>query len=347
MQSGRLRIGIIGLNFGRHILSDLDSGSASQHLSLGAVCDLDAAKVQQYSEQYSVKGYTDMDELLADPDIDVVGLYTGPKGRAGLLSHIIRSGKDVITTKPFELDPEATKAVLDEAKSIGRIIHLNSPTPKPNAFMEQIHAWEQKCNLGKLVYFGGEATASYREEADGSWLDDPERCPVAPIFRLGIYLINDMVRIAGGIESLQVLGTRVFTKRPTMDNANLSMTFENGAIGNIYASFCVKNGQHYGNSLILHYENGSIYRNCDIQDFGTAMQESHLRLVTVDADNQQTTHEWRQPGGSGQYAWSDFCEAVRTRDITSTPADAIVHGVQVIEAMIRAQNSSQVEKVKH
>ncbi|WP_269523315.1 Gfo/Idh/MocA family protein [Coraliomargarita parva] len=347
MQEDRLTIGIIGLNFGRHILADLESGSAAEHLKLGAVCDLDANKVNEFSKQYGVKGYTDMDDLLADPEIDVIGLYTGPKGRARLLSHIIRTGKDVMTTKPFELDATAAKAVLEEAQSLGRIIHLNSPTPKPNAFMEQIHAWEQEYHLGKLVYFGGEVTASYREEPDGTWLDDPEQCPMAPIFRLGIYLINDMVRIAGGIDSVQGLGTRVFTKRPTMDNANLCLTFQNGAIGNIYASFCVNNGQFYGNSLVLHYENGSIYRNCDIQDYGTSMNESHLRMVSVDKDQQQITREWRQPGGSGQYAWEDFCEAVRNRDISSTPADAIVHGVQVIEAMIRAQHSGKLEKVNH
>jgi hypothetical protein len=50
--------------------------------------------------------------LIADPNIPVIGLYTGPVGRAALIHRIIEAGKDVMTTKPFELDSEAALAVM-------------------------------------------------------------------------------------------------------------------------------------------------------------------------------------------------------------------------------------------
>jgi predicted dehydrogenase len=343
----KLPIGIVGLNFGQHILSQLRSApQALEHFEIAAICDLDAAKVDQFSKQYEVTGYTDLDALLKNPDIPVIGLFTAPKGRAKLLRTIIQAGKDVITTKPFELNAEDACTILKEAKACGRIIHLNSPSPKPNAFMLQIKAWEKEYALGRPIYCRGEATVAYREQADGSWMDDPLSCPAAPIFRLGIYLINDLARLFGGIASVSVNSTRVFTERPTADNAALSLTFRNGAIGNIFASFCIENGHQYANSLILHYENGTITRNLDPMGYGIASQRTQLRLITVDKDQQQIIHEVELEDASGSYAWQDLYQAVQSRDLESMPIADIVHGVEVIEAMTLAQESKATVNIE-
>ena len=50
------------------------------------------------AERLGVKAYTDLDELVADPDIPAIGLFTGPVGRADLVRRIIRAGKDVMMT---------------------------------------------------------------------------------------------------------------------------------------------------------------------------------------------------------------------------------------------------------
>lgn len=65
--------------------------------------------------------------------------------------------------------------------------------------------------------------ASYREQADGTWYDDPQKCPVAPVFLLGIYLINDLIQLFGPVRDVQVLQSRLSTGRPTADNGQLSL----------------------------------------------------------------------------------------------------------------------------
>src|SRR5690606_1581322 len=95
-----------------------------------------------------------------------------------------------MTTKPFEVDPDAAADVLAEAQRLGRFVHLNSPTPVMPVDLQQVLDWRDRFDLGRPVGCRLETYASYHEQADGSWLDDPERCPAAPIFRLGIYLIN-------------------------------------------------------------------------------------------------------------------------------------------------------------
>ncbi len=340
-----LPIGIIGLNFGSQILEELQRDPAKEYFTLAAVCDLEPAKLSKASEQYGVKACHSLAELLEDPEIPVVGLFTGPFGRADLLKQILRAGKDVMTTKPFELDPEAAREVLEEARALGRVILLNSPSPSLSPSLQKIQDWRERFDLGHPISCRGEVVCSYREQADGGWLDDPEKCPCAPIFRLGIYLINDLVGLFGGVEGVQVQSTRIFTGRPTADNAQLSLQFQNGALGTIFASFCVDNGQFYGNSLMLHFERGTILRNVHPFAYGQAGHSSHLSLITTDGNQNVVTENWESNEGSGGYPWKELAEAVHGRTNDIMPIAATVHGIQVIEAMTRASKSHHTEKV--
>ena len=139
--NNQIPIGIVGLNFGRYILDELQQEPAGSHVTLAAVCDLDVAKARQVATERGVKAYADLDLLLKDPAIPAIGLFTSPVGRAGLIRKIIRAGKHVLTTKPFELDPAAALDVLQEAGRLGRVVHLNSPAPVLPADLAVIQRW--------------------------------------------------------------------------------------------------------------------------------------------------------------------------------------------------------------
>lgn len=100
----RIRIGVVGLNFGSWVVEQIARGEGAAWLELAALCDLDAAKAQAMAGQYGVTAYPDLAALLADASIPAVALFTGPVGRARLIREIIAAGKDVLTTKPFERD---------------------------------------------------------------------------------------------------------------------------------------------------------------------------------------------------------------------------------------------------
>jgi predicted dehydrogenase len=255
-------IGIIGLNWGLAVIREqIVSGPGSEHFELAAVCSKERDKVDSCASTYGVQPYYDIDALLRDPSIPAVGLMTGPFGRAGLIRRAIEAGKHVMTTKPIEVDPDAALDVLRLARSLRRVVHLNSPTPLPSPDVKQILEWREEYQLGRAVGARADIWANYREAADGKWYDDPEKCPVAPIFRLGIYLINDLIRLIGNPVAVSVMSSRLFTGRPTPDNAQLSLIFDNGALANIFSSFCVNDAQWWLSSLTLNFENGSVYRN--------------------------------------------------------------------------------------
>jgi predicted dehydrogenase len=261
------------------------------------------------------------------------------------LRKIIRAGKDVMTTKPFEDDPAAARTVLEEAEEIGRVIHLNSPSPQPPAWIEHTERWRTQFGLGRPVGARAEVVVSYREKQDDSWYDDPALCPAPPVFRLGIYLINDLVRLFGAVSEIQIVSSRLFTERPTADNAQLSLLFKNGAIGSIYASFCVENGQAYANSFVLHYERGTIHRNLRPTAYGRAHIGSRLTLITANASREAVIEECEVDDPESTYRWDLFYEAVTKRGSVSIGIDDIVHGIEVISVMACAETSQRTERI--
>ena len=341
----KLNIGIAGLNFGRAIINEqIIGGYASPFFNLTAVCDIDTKKLRQAADQHKVKAYNNIDQLIADPAIDVIGLYTGPQGRADLIRKIIHANKDVVTTKPFELDPDAALKILYEAKTLNRIIHLNSPAPTYPADIKCIKNWQTEYNLGRCVSILWHTWAHYSEEPDNTWYDCPKRCPVAPLFRLGIYAISDILYFLTDPQQLYVMHSRISTKRPTPDTAQLSIGFKNGAMANIFVSFCVNDANPYPDSMTMAFERGVVYRNSGPR-IGYPKTNAQLYLQTSSDKTTEPTilskiipHKYI----SGQYQWDILYKAIKGQTVKEdiTP-EIIAGGIRIIKAMAKSDSTGQ------
>ena len=331
MKSGKIKMVLVGLRFGRSIVEgQLLEGPGKEYIELAGVYDMDEQKCMEVSEQNKLKAYGSWDEILNDPEIEAVGLYTGPNGRADLIRKIICAGKHVMTTKPFELDPAAALKVMQEARELNKIVHLNSPGPLPTVEVAQVKKWVEEYNLGRQTSIHWETYGDYHEKADGSWYDDPVKCPVAPIFRLGIYGINMIISLSGKVADMNVLQSRIRTGRPTPDNALLSLLFENGSIGTIYASFCIKDGCPYPNGLKIHYERGTITIEPNENVANYPPTTVKVTLQSVDGDQRMEKQAiFKQEETIGRYQWQNFYEAVRN----GAPLPGEVEPEQVAEAI--------------
>lgn len=342
----RIKVGMVGLNWGLSIIQDhLVGGAASEFFELAAVCCKEKDKVDACAKTYGVKAYNKLEDLLSDPEIEAVCLMTGPFGRADLIRQAVEAGKHVMTTKPVEIDPDAALEVLKLAKSLKRAVHLNSPTPLPSPDLSQIERWRSEMELGRPIAVRAEIWANYREPSDGSWYDDPEKCPVAPIFRLGIYLINDLVRLIGAPRTVSVMSSRLFTGRPTPDNAQLSLTFDNGTLATIFASFCINDAQWWLSSLTLNYENGTVYRNVGPTRNGSPRENPELTVV-VNRNGAPFTRTAIAPGSTEDYQWEAFHRACLGEDLDGQISiDDTIIALRVMKAMARAEKSGRIEPV--
>lgn len=346
METKPVKIAIVGLNFGRHIMRrDLIEGAGRKWVEVVGVSDFNPELRAGVAAQFGLKEYASLESILADPAIEAVGLYTPPAGRAELIRQCLEAGKSVMTTKPFELDPAAAEKVLDLAAQRGLTVHLNSPSPLPGADTAQLLTWQKEQNLGRITGLYTETYADYHETADGSWYDDPERCPAAPLFRIGIYGINELITLAGPVESVSVHTSHLRTGRPTPDNAELSLAFENGALGTIYCSMCIDDGRPHQNQLLIHFERGTAVRNfCG----GPHPEEAKGSVLSLEYRAQDgTIQNCRAMFGAaeraGAYQWENFHRAIRSgRPLPGElPRENIIAGIRVIQAMRKAQETGR------
>lgn len=342
----KLNIVVVGLVFGRIVAEEIARGAGAQYCNLYGLCDSRPEQLEFVASQHSAKRFPSLDAVLADPEVKAVALITGPNGRAKLIEKIIRSGRDVMTTKPFESDPREAVRVLELAKSLGRIVHINSPSPVPTEDIALIQQWRKELGLGRVIAARGEVHRLDVQKADGRWIDDPAACPAAPLTRIGIYMINDLVRIFGRAKKAGVITSKIFTGRPTPDNAQLSILFENGGMANVFASFSAAHTQGQGNSLTVNFENGIIYRN--ISPFKSRCEgEGPVLAVNVSIKGKPPLVESRTVGqGSGGYPWKEFHHAVHGGKLENeiTP-DEVAESVRILNAMALSEKTGKFEDI--
>ncbi|MEO7934184.1 MAG: Gfo/Idh/MocA family oxidoreductase [Chthoniobacterales bacterium] len=337
---------LVGLGFGQWVLKDFLTGAkADPFFKLQAVCDLDLDLAKRVAAEYGVRAESSLDRLLRDSTIEVIGLFTGPTGRAALIRKIVAAGRHVMTTKPFETDPAAAD-VLELAKERGCVVMMNSPQrPECRVDLTAISEWQVEFSLGEPIAVHSEVWASYCEKADGGWQDDPRTCPAAPLFRLSIYAINDLISLFGKVESVGVLTARRFTDRPTPDNACAQMKFLNGMLASFTSSFCVDDTEPYQSSLILHFQRGTIYRNMMRAVRGTPSKGVSLNLVCSQGGERRLA-QMEIPISIGEYPWEVLYQAIAQKSQSFMPdTEVVAEGLRVIDAIRRSEQSGHTERV--
>ncbi len=149
----------------------------------------------------------------------------------------------------------------------------------------------------------------------------------------------------GAADEVQVLQSRLFTERPTADNAQLGIRFKNGALASIFASFCVEDSLRYRNSLTVNFERGTIFRNVGVPDDGSP-GVMELTLVRESKEGERVIDRESVPLGSGFYQWPEFVRAMQRREVpTPEFTRDLVDGLRIIDAMKRAQQTAAIVKV--
>ena len=113
----RLRVGIIGCGQIAQIMH-LPYLTELPQFEIGAVCDISATVVNTVGESYGVDDrYVDYEELLAQPDLDIVAILT--MDHSDIAEATAEAGKHLFVEKPFCFDPAEGRRVLDAVERAG------------------------------------------------------------------------------------------------------------------------------------------------------------------------------------------------------------------------------------
>jgi predicted dehydrogenase len=220
-------------------------------LEIAACADLLPERAQAKAAEYSIAKACTVDELLADPSIDIVINLTIPKAHYTVAMAAVAAGKSVWNEKPLTITRAEGQALLDAAAAKGVLVGC-----APDTFMG---AGIQTCR--KLIDDGviGQpigASAFMMCHGHESWHPDPEfyyKVGGGPMFDMGPYYLTALVTLMGPVARVSgsaraTFPTRTITSQPkhgtviTVDvptHVAGVLDFASGAIGTIVTSFDV------------------------------------------------------------------------------------------------------------
>ena len=170
----QLRIGVIGIGFGQKVL--VPAFAAEPHCKVAGICASDFQRARSVADRLDLpKAYGNWEELVADKDIDVVGIATPPLIQPAIAVAALAEGKHVFCEKPIAGNLEGASQMLAAARASGRAHMVDFEFP-------EIPAWQyakailDSGSLGQLTH----VTVSWQVETYASrmgirsWKTDAE-----------------------------------------------------------------------------------------------------------------------------------------------------------------------------
>lgn len=122
----KLRIALVGAwhVHANDYARDCDNNS---HTELVAVWDNDPARAAAAAEMWNVPAVADLQELLADPDLDGVIITTATVDHPAVMSQVIAAGKHIFTEKVLAATTPDAKAIAQAAADKGIVLTVSLP----------------------------------------------------------------------------------------------------------------------------------------------------------------------------------------------------------------------------
>ncbi len=113
-----VRVGVVGTGgWGKNHVRVFDELQC-----LGAVCDMDKARAEQFSKKYRVPGYTSLDEMLNKEKLDAVTICTPASTHFAIARKTLAAGFHTLVEKPMTTSAKDGQLLIDEAKKANRIL---------------------------------------------------------------------------------------------------------------------------------------------------------------------------------------------------------------------------------
>jgi len=247
----KVKVGVVGCGM---ISNAYFNGMKQLDIIEVAACadlNLDAAKAK--AEEHGVAKACTVDELMADPEIEIVLNLTVPKAHAPVCLKAIAAGKHVHVEKPFAVTREDGKKVLDAAKK-KKVLTGCAPDTFLGGGIQTCRKLVDDGWIGQPVG----ASAFMLGHGPENWHVNPGfyfQVGGGPLFDMGPYYLTALINLMGPIVSVTasagtsfkerlitarekpLYGTRLPVETPT--HIVSALNFASGAIGNMVMSFDV------------------------------------------------------------------------------------------------------------
>ena len=179
-------VAIIGLGFGAEFIPIYQRHSLA---NMYAICQRNEEKLQLVADAFKIeKAYTDYDELLKDPLVDVVHINTPIQNHAEQSLKALRAGKHVACTVPMATSVEDCRLIVEAVKETGCMYMMMETVVYSREFLF-VKEMYQRGEMGRLQFL----RASHQQEMAG-W---PGYWEGLPPMHYATHCVGPVVALAG------------------------------------------------------------------------------------------------------------------------------------------------------
>ena len=203
------RVGIIGCgNISGIYLKNL---TASRDVRIVACADLDQERAKARAAEFGIPKACTVDDLLSDPDVDLVVNLTIPRSHAEISQRALEAGKHVYVEKPLAVRPEDGAKVLALAEAKGLRVAC-APETFLGGAIQTCRKLLDDGAIGRPVA----VNAFMMGEGPESWHPDPAffyQTGGGPLFDMGPYYLTALIFLLGGITRVTSSAAIPFAER--------------------------------------------------------------------------------------------------------------------------------------
>ncbi len=338
-----IRAGIAGLGWwGKTIV---ESASASDQIAFVAGTTRTLSDdTRAFGEQHGLALAPDYEALLADDELDAVVLATPHSLHCEQVVAAAGAGKHVFCEKPFALTRADAQTAVDATQAAGVTLGLGYNRrfhPEMTKLRERIDSGD----LGTILHV--EATMTFPNAlslSPDAWRAHRDETPAGGLTPMGVHAIDGMIDLCGPIDHVVAQSFRRVVAVDSDDTTSVLLRMREGMSG--YLGTMTATGP--GFSFQVFGSGGWVRLEGMTHVAGASSDERRTRLFGTCRF---------QPAKGPAESWEAerfdvtrasleaFAAAAQGGPAYPIPLDEMVHGAAVTEAIVRATETGQTEKV--
>jgi UDP-N-acetyl-2-amino-2-deoxyglucuronate dehydrogenase len=247
--------GIVGCG----LISDFHSKAIAdvEGAELVACFDMVSAAADRLAKSTGCKAYHDLDEMLADPAVNVVTIGSPSGAHMEPAVAAAKAGKHVIVEKPLEITLDRCDAIIEACEKAGVVLSSVFPSRFHDSSIKMRAAIESG-RFGQLTV-GDAFVKWYRTQEyydGGAWRGTWELDGGGALMNQAIHSVDLLIWLMGPVVEIRARTALLAHERIAVeDTAMATLKFANGALGIIEASTAVYPG--YLKRIEIHGSAGS------------------------------------------------------------------------------------------
>jgi len=340
--SEKMKVGVVGCGIiAKRYVSD---SPAFENWQPVACADLDTACADAFGAEHGLR-VLPVDELIADPEVELVLNLTPPRAHAAVVRASLDAGKHVYTEKPLGATVEEAAALVARADELG--LRLGCA---PDTFLGSAYETGRKLIADGAIGFPLGAAATMLVGGPDSWHPNAEmfyRAGGGPLLDIAPYYLTAIVSLLGPIASVAGFAETPTPERTlgagpragetiTVDvptHAATVLQMQSGALATLTVSFEARN--QYESGLVVYGSEGSLVLP-DANAFGGEVQVRHGR------ESEPVKYEDRGAQETRGYGIEELVEASRAGRPHRASGELALHVLAAAEAAVRASDERRV-----